>query len=267
MALYCSLKSYCFHCRWTRGQIWNWLLQWALIAGLYLPDYGWGQKAIRDGGKNVWIHSDCSNSSSAHPLRDLTLPSYLYIRLANVWGRILKTITLASPPWRCMTSFLLFQGGLPASDRGFRFHRSDTRPNGCGKPNLWWSMSLVSWFLVRNMVGCRLSRSSADCCAHCLRPPSSHRSLNMARRLCWLVSHYRIACFNYFSHLSDISFSFCPLLRKKICPLSTPIFLSLRQSLGLTLMDSPTSIAWYHLLVDSTLYGSILFKFGWYLVM
>lgn len=115
-----------------------------------------------------------------------------------------------------MTSFLLFQCALPASDRDFRFRRSATHPNGCGKPNLWWSMSLVSWCLVRNMaVGCRLSRSSADCCAHCLHPPSSHRSLNMARRLCWLVSHYRFACFIYFSHLSGIFFSFCPLLRKQ----------------------------------------------------
>lgn len=160
-------------------------------------------------GKNGWIRSDCSNLSSAHPLRDLTFCIYLYISLANVWGGILKTITLASPPQRCTTSFLLFQCALPASDRDFRFRRSDAHPNGCGKPNLWWSMSLVSWCLVRNMaVGCRLSRSSADCCAHCLHPPSSHRSLNMARRLCWIVSHYRIACFIYFSHLSGISISF-----------------------------------------------------------
>lgn len=27
MASYCSLKSYCFHCRWTRWQMLNWLLQ------------------------------------------------------------------------------------------------------------------------------------------------------------------------------------------------------------------------------------------------
>lgn len=205
MELYCSLKSHCFHCRWTRWQMQNWLLQWDLMGtdcwAIFTRLWMWtaGNQRWR---KNVWIHSDCNNLSSAHPLRDLTFTSYLYIWLAIVWGEILKTITLASPIRRCMTSFLPFQSALPASDRDFRFHRSDTRPNGCGKPNLWWSMSLVSWCLARNMaVGCRLSRSHADCCAHCLLPPSSHRSLNMGRRLCRLVSHYRFACFIYFSHL------------------------------------------------------------------
>lgn len=205
-----------------------------LLGRIYLTMDGDSRQSETE-GKNVWIHSDCSNLSSAHPLRDLNFPSYLYIWLANVWGAILKTITLASPPRRCMASFLLFQ--CAASDRDFGFRRSDTRPNGCGRPNLWWSMSLVSWCLVRNMaVGCRLSRSSADYSAHCLHPPSSHRSLNMARRLCWLVSHYRIACFIYFSHLSDISFSFCPLLKKN--DLTSFYFISIIvSSLGLILMD------------------------------
>lgn len=68
MALYCSLKSYCFQCRWTQWQIENWLLQWGLMGTDCWAVFTWlwmRTAGVGDRGKTVWIHPDCSHLSAA----------------------------------------------------------------------------------------------------------------------------------------------------------------------------------------------------------
>lgn len=157
-----------------------WLLRPVHLPLLAIPSCGLEQRAEKRrkdrGSEKTEIHIDRSNWSGVHPCVTWLSKNIYRTKIANILDLILKTTNLFL---HNMALFFLIYCPIFhwASDQDF-WLCPHTDYNGFGRPNLLWSMRLVSWCIVKNMaVGCRLSQSSAGWYAHRLHPPYSHRSL------------------------------------------------------------------------------------------